>query len=546
MNYPFKKLSGILVTIFITFVLTAVAYAAEEQEKVSLGLPQQIGNFYAWALGIGGLVALGVLVFGGILYTTSAGNASRQDDAKQWITGSIVGLIILFGSFFILNTINPELTKLTDLKLLANKGTGENTSVSSTCIPGVTATGAGTVGGATTIVLDPGHAGAPTVQVDPATGLDTKENGGSGAGPPGGEIQNMWDTAQIIKSKLESAGYRVVLTKSSARDTAGFVDKVRIANNSGAALAVSLHYDGTGTFGALTGGHWGVTPQQVGQYREDKDGDRVAFQDAALAQKSQQYAQIIAEERNKVGDKTKVTPLDQSFSEERFKSGDISAFGNIPIVMLLGKAPWVYNETGGINFDKEKYAEGITNGIMRAVPLGTAGITSSSGNCTNYEAFAAVARSYATPSPVYAGSAPSDPRLQAYINSPPPTKDSGAGDCYGADCGSFVGTVVTQTIDPNWPARGTPNIADYLKTDEAKRKFDVIQNNPLDTSKLQSGDILLSSNPYDVSGHVSIWLDDGEYEASWSTAGCVSAQLPHGPESQPSNKMTQIIRYKHW
>ncbi len=123
MNRFFKKLSGLFVITFITSMLTAVAYAQSSggQKEVSLGLPQQIGNFYQWALGIGGLIALGVLIFGGILYTISAGNASRQDDAKQWITGSIVGLIILFGSWFILNTINPELTKLKDLKLLANK-----------------------------------------------------------------------------------------------------------------------------------------------------------------------------------------------------------------------------------------------------------------------------------------------------------------------------------------------------------------------------------------------------------------------------------------
>lgn len=121
MNCSFKKLSGILVITFVTGTLNAIAYAAEGQKEVSLGLPQQIGDFYAWALGIGGLVALGVLVFGGILYTTSAGNASRQGDAKEWIIGALVGLLILFGSWFILNTINPELTKLTDLRLLANK-----------------------------------------------------------------------------------------------------------------------------------------------------------------------------------------------------------------------------------------------------------------------------------------------------------------------------------------------------------------------------------------------------------------------------------------
>ncbi|MBI2506526.1 MAG: hypothetical protein HYW00_00045, partial [Candidatus Colwellbacteria bacterium] len=47
-----------------------VAHAAEQP----LGLAPQIADFYQWALGIGGIVALGVIIFGGILYTVSAGN----------------------------------------------------------------------------------------------------------------------------------------------------------------------------------------------------------------------------------------------------------------------------------------------------------------------------------------------------------------------------------------------------------------------------------------------------------------------------------------
>lgn len=122
MKRYFSKIPlAIFVIIFITVILGVVAEAAEEQKEIPLGLPQQIGDFYSFALGIGGLVALGVLVYGGILYTVSAGNDSRISEAKDWITGAMVGLLLLFGSFFILNIINPELTKLTDLKLLANK-----------------------------------------------------------------------------------------------------------------------------------------------------------------------------------------------------------------------------------------------------------------------------------------------------------------------------------------------------------------------------------------------------------------------------------------
>src|SRR3990167_7897405 len=132
-------------------IFIPVARAAEQ----SLGLSQQIANFYQWALGIGGLVALGIIVFGGILYTVSAGNASKQDDAKQWITGALIGLLLLFGSYLILNTINPELTKLNDLKLIVNEAaeSGDTGSV---------------------IVIDPGS--TDPVPVEPTADLRAQVN----------------------------------------------------------------------------------------------------------------------------------------------------------------------------------------------------------------------------------------------------------------------------------------------------------------------------------------------------------------------------------
>ena len=90
-----------------------VEKVAEAPEAAkNLNLPELIGNFYQWALGIGGLIALGIIIFGGILYTISPGNSSRQGNAKMWIGSAIVGLVLLFGSYAILYTINPDLTKL--------------------------------------------------------------------------------------------------------------------------------------------------------------------------------------------------------------------------------------------------------------------------------------------------------------------------------------------------------------------------------------------------------------------------------------------------
>lgn len=88
---------------------------------MDIPIPGLVANFYTWVLGIGALVALGILIFGGLLYTTSAGNESRMGEAKEWVFGAIIGLLLLFGSYLILNTINPELIELKDITLEKNK-----------------------------------------------------------------------------------------------------------------------------------------------------------------------------------------------------------------------------------------------------------------------------------------------------------------------------------------------------------------------------------------------------------------------------------------
>ncbi len=62
-----------------------------------------------WAIGVGGLIALGVIIYGGVLWISSAGNASLQKDAKDWIKAAVYGMVILLGAYLLLNTINPAI-----------------------------------------------------------------------------------------------------------------------------------------------------------------------------------------------------------------------------------------------------------------------------------------------------------------------------------------------------------------------------------------------------------------------------------------------------
>jgi hypothetical protein len=71
-----------------------------------------VSSFYTFALIIGGILAFGAVVYGGILYAISAGNSSKQSEGRSWIWSALIGLLLLAGAYIILKTINPNLINL--------------------------------------------------------------------------------------------------------------------------------------------------------------------------------------------------------------------------------------------------------------------------------------------------------------------------------------------------------------------------------------------------------------------------------------------------
>ncbi len=71
-----------------------------------------VDNFYKFSLIAGVFLAVGVIVWAGLRYTLAAGNPSTQSDAKDQILQALLGLILLFGAYLILYTINPNLVNL--------------------------------------------------------------------------------------------------------------------------------------------------------------------------------------------------------------------------------------------------------------------------------------------------------------------------------------------------------------------------------------------------------------------------------------------------
>jgi hypothetical protein len=75
-------------------------------------IDEYFAYIYYAALAIGGLVALGTLLYGGFRYLTSAGSPVALQDAKEKLLAALFGMIILFGSWITLYVINPRLVIL--------------------------------------------------------------------------------------------------------------------------------------------------------------------------------------------------------------------------------------------------------------------------------------------------------------------------------------------------------------------------------------------------------------------------------------------------
>jgi hypothetical protein len=80
-------------------------------------IAEYIQGIYTYGLSIAGILAAIVLMAGGLLWLVSAGDASKITQAKELITGSITGLVILASSYIILTQINPNLTQLIPITL---------------------------------------------------------------------------------------------------------------------------------------------------------------------------------------------------------------------------------------------------------------------------------------------------------------------------------------------------------------------------------------------------------------------------------------------
>ena len=81
-------------------------------------IAQYVTALYRFGVGIAGILAVVMIMIGGVQYLMAGGDASRVTVAKQKINDAVIGLVLAFGTYLILSVVNPAILNLHALKVL--------------------------------------------------------------------------------------------------------------------------------------------------------------------------------------------------------------------------------------------------------------------------------------------------------------------------------------------------------------------------------------------------------------------------------------------
>lgn len=126
-----KKVSAAISSTLIYLTVVAPAYAElninpcpsgssfDPLCNKSVGSQSVIQTIIAILLLVAVLLALGFLIYGGIRWILSGGDKAKVDAARGTIVGAIIGLVIAFAAYFILNLVTTVfgLGTLTNIKV---------------------------------------------------------------------------------------------------------------------------------------------------------------------------------------------------------------------------------------------------------------------------------------------------------------------------------------------------------------------------------------------------------------------------------------------
>lgn len=103
------------VSVIAVIVVTLVFYFQVKQyasanEFATTDVGAFVKDFYDWALKICIGLAVVMLMYAGYLYVTSAGNTDQNNRAKEYIVGTLSGLVFLILASLVYNTLESKST----------------------------------------------------------------------------------------------------------------------------------------------------------------------------------------------------------------------------------------------------------------------------------------------------------------------------------------------------------------------------------------------------------------------------------------------------
>lgn len=117
-----KIILGVELSLLLLFISGREIFAAEdiictggESINTAIGcIPFKdtagfMAFFLRWGIGIGGGIALALIILAGFQITTSAGNPERLKAGQELLTSALAGLVMLIFSIFILRIIGVDI-----------------------------------------------------------------------------------------------------------------------------------------------------------------------------------------------------------------------------------------------------------------------------------------------------------------------------------------------------------------------------------------------------------------------------------------------------
>lgn len=108
-----KRISALLVTSSFYLLLAQNAFAdnicppagSPGAALCNLNPTTVIGTGVAFIFIVAGIIALAYLIYGGIRWITSGGDKNNVETARQTIIAAVIGLVVIFLSYVILNLV---------------------------------------------------------------------------------------------------------------------------------------------------------------------------------------------------------------------------------------------------------------------------------------------------------------------------------------------------------------------------------------------------------------------------------------------------------